>query len=136
MSILPLKPWVNYTRKAILGVGFGWPVAGFIYATLDPQPASLTWALIGIVFMSAMFLPVALITAVVLPSYQLRIIGVPLVLILLFWWKASNAASYQGSLNIPLGMWLWIVTFTAVTLLVPQTTSMIGFIEGLFRRKS
>lgn len=136
MSILPLKPWVNYTRKAVLWVGFGWPVAGFIYEMLDPQPASLTWALIGAVFMSAVFLPVALIAAVVLPSYQLRMIGVPLVLIALFWWKASNSASYQGGLNIPLGMWQWIATFTAVTLLIPQTTSMIGFVEGLFRSKS
>lgn len=136
MSILPLKPWVNYTRKAILWVGFGWPVVGIILGSLNPQPASLTWALFGVVFMSAMFLPVALIAAVVLPSYQLRMIGVPLVLILLFWWKASNAASYQGGLNIPLGMWLWIATFTAVTLLIPQTTSMIGFVERLFRSKS
>lgn len=136
MSILPLKPWVNYTRKVILWVGLGWPVAGIILESLNPQPASLTWAVFGIVFVSVMFLPVALIATVVLPSYQLRIIGVPLVLVLMFWWKASNSASYQGSLHIPLGMWQWIATFTAMTLLIPQTTSMIGFVEGLFRRKS
>lgn len=135
MSILPLKPWVNYTRKAILWVGFGSPVAGLIYESLSPQPASLTWSLIGIIFMSTIFLPVALLAAVVLPSYKLRILGVPVALVLLFWWKASGAAGYKG-FNIPLGMMQWIATFTAVTLLLPQTTSLVRFVEGMFRRES
>lgn len=134
MSILPLKPWVNYTRKAILWIGFGLPVAGLIYESLSPQPASLTWSLIGIMFMSAMFLPVALFCAVVLPSYQLRIFGVPVALVLFFWWKASGAADYKG-FNIPLGMLQWIATFTAITLLLPQTTSLVRFVEEMFRRE-
>lgn len=134
MSVPPLEPWVNYTRKAILWVGFGWPaVSLFLSSSKDSE--SLTWSLIGITFMGMMFMPVALLAGFVLPTYKLRIFGVPLALILAFWWKASQSATYNG-FNLPPPMMLWISTFTAITLLIPQSSSMVAFVARLFRRET
>lgn len=134
MSVLPLEPWVNYTRKAILWVGFGWPAVGFFLGS-SSDSESLTWALIGVTFMSMMFMPVAFVVALFLPTYKLRIFGVPLVLILVFWWKSSQSTTYDG-FNLPPPMMLWISTFTAVTLLIPQLSSVVAFIERLFRKET
>ncbi len=37
MSVLPTAPWVVKTRKVILWVGFGWPVAVFLMAALGQE---------------------------------------------------------------------------------------------------
>lgn len=129
MSIF-VKPWVRNARRTFLWVGFGWLALALLRGLLSFEPASLTWALIGTAFLAMIFLPAAILLAVLLPTYQARMIGVPVGLVLVFWSVSSQSATYQG-FSLPPYMALWIVTFTAVTLLLPQASTVIAF----FRRK-
>ncbi|MES2599834.1 MAG: hypothetical protein V4602_03385 [Pseudomonadota bacterium] len=134
MSVLPLKPWINKTRNAILWVGFGWPVVIYLI-NYSADQRSIDFTIIGAMFLTTIFVPVAFVVALFMPTYQLRIFGVPLALILVFWWVSSQSATYKG-FNLPPPMMLWIVTFTAITLLIPQLSSVVAFVERLFRRNA
>lgn len=133
MSVLPLKPWVNKTRNAILWVGFGWPVAIYLI-NYSADQRSIDFTIIGAMFLITIFVPVASVVALFLPTYQLRIFGVPLALILVFWWVSSQSATYNG-FNLPLPMMLWISTFTAITLIIPQLSTVVAFFERLFKKE-
>lgn len=127
MSIF-VKPWVRNARKAVLVVGFGWLAFVLLSGLFASGPASLIWSMIGAAFMMTMFVPVALLMSVLLPTYQARMIGIPIGMVLLFWQLSSQSADYKG-FTIPPYMALWIVTFTAITLLLPQVTTVMAFFK-------
>lgn len=41
MSVLPPAPWVIQTRKVILWIGFGWPIAVFLMALGEKKSGRL-----------------------------------------------------------------------------------------------
>jgi hypothetical protein len=127
MSVLPLKPWVNKTRKLILWVGFGWPIAGFIITREGPG----IWAAIGITFLATIFVPPAFVVSLLLPTYKWRIIVVPPALIAVYWWISSQSYTYNG-FSIHPYMLLWITTFTAIGLMLPQYSTVEFFFRRLF----
>src|ERR1022692_3386507 len=121
MSILPPAPWVVKTRKVILWVGFGWLVTAFLMA-LGGKEGQGTWALIGVMFLSGIFVPPSLVLSLILPTYKSRIIAVPALLVIFFWWVASQSNTYNGFNGIILDpyKWLWLTTFTAIGLAIPE----------------
>jgi hypothetical protein len=131
MNVLPPAPCVVTTRKVILWVGFGWPVAVFLMA-LGGKEGQGTWALIGVMFLSGIFVPPSLVLSLILPTYMTRIIAVPALLVIVFWWVASQSNSYDGFNGIILDpyKWLWLTTFTAIGLVIPEH-SMLKLWRGL-----
>ena len=121
MSGLPPAPWVVKIRKVILWVGFGWPVAVFLMA-LGGKEGQGTWALIGVMLLSAIFVPPSLVLSLILPTYKSRIIAVPALLVVVFWWVASQSNTYNGFTGITIDPYklLWLITFTAIGLLIPE----------------
>jgi len=105
------------TRKAFLWVGLGWPVAGFFYGSIFGEHSSTTWALIGATFLGMLFLPVALLPLILLPTYKSRIIFVPPLLAITYCMISGGVGGLQYFL-------IWIVTFTAITLVIPQASTM------------
>lgn len=128
MTTAPIEPWVNWTRQAILWIGFGWPIA--IYVANFSHESDGAFAAVGVLFMATLFLPVALVVASLLSTHKLRILLVPPILVAVFWWVSSQSATYDG-FSLPPYMILWITTFTAITLLLPQGAAVTDF----FRRK-
>ena len=131
MSVLPLPRWVVITRKAILWVGFGWPVAAHLM--VPGEKGSNHWAAIGVIFLATIFVPPSLVLSLVLPTYKLRIIAVPTLLIAIYWGFYSTAHDYEGFKIHPF-MVLWITTFTAIGLLIPQHSTVEFFFRRLFAR--
>src|SRR5258707_15129690 len=115
MGILPLAPWVRKTRKAILWVGFGWPIAAYIIA--PGQKGSSIWAAIGVMFLATIFVPPSLVLSLLLPTYKSRIIAMPPLLVAVFW-------AISGQFSIPPFMLLWITTFTAIGLVIPEYSTL------------
>jgi hypothetical protein len=134
MSILPPAPWVVKTRKVILWVGFGWPVAVFLIA-LGEKKGQGVWALIGTMFLSAIFVPPSLVLSLILPTYKSRIIAVPPLLVIVFWWVASQSNTYNGFNEIIVDPYklLWLTTFTAIGLVIPEH-SLLKLWRGLHDR--
>jgi hypothetical protein len=126
---LPLPRWVVKTRKAVLWVGLGWPVAVLLLSDFTAKCATVTWTFIGIAFLATIFGSVAVVLSLILPSYKSRIIVVPPLLIVVFWIVSS------GSL-VPPYMLLWITTFTAIGLLIPQHSTLEYFFRRLFARRA
>jgi hypothetical protein len=126
-SVLPLKPWVIKTRKAFLWVGLGWPVVGFFYAGIFGEHSATTWAMIGVTFMAMLFLPVALLPLILLPTYKSRIIGIPPLLAIAYFMISGGIGGLQYFL-------LWIVIFTAITLVIPQASTMEMRARQMFRK--
>ncbi len=129
MSVLPLPRWVVITRKAILWVGLGWPVAVFLLNDFTSKRATVAWTFIGIAFLATIFGSVAVVLSLILPTYKRRIIIVPPLLVGLYWWVSSTSHDYNG-FSIHPYMLLWITTFTATGLLIPQHST----VEFYFRR--
>jgi hypothetical protein len=129
MSVLPLPRWVIRTRKAILWVGFGWPVTVILLTSLFAKRGGGDWAIIGVLFLATIFAPVTLVVSLILPTYKARIMAVPPLLLALYW-IVSN-----GSRVAPY-MLLWITTFTAIGLLIPQHSTMELFVRRLFARRA
>ena len=127
MSVLPLQPWVNYARKAILWVGFGWPVMAVAASSVFSAPGrpQSDFAIIGLMFMAMFLLPAALVLALILPTHKARILVVPPLSFLFSWWAAKQSANYDG-ISLPLQFVLGIVTFTAITLLLPQLSTIVA----------
>jgi hypothetical protein len=130
MSVLPLDPWVIKTRKVILWVGLGWPVAAFFMAF--GQTGGGIWAAIGATFLATVFVPPSLLFSLMLPTHKIRIVGVPLLLLGVYWWHSSQSYNYTKFSIHPI-MLLWLTTFTAVALLVPQWSSVALFIYRLIK---
>jgi hypothetical protein len=109
--------WANVARVAIIWVGLGWPVLGLAIGL--EKGIELAWVAVGTVFLGLIFGLPALLLGFALPAYKHRIFVVPLVLFAIFWALSSQSATYQG-LTLPPFMFLWIVTFTGISLLPPQ----------------
>jgi hypothetical protein len=129
MSVVPLTSWVNRTRKVMLWVGFGWPPMVILLTGLLAKRGGVDWAIVGILFLTAIFLPLSLVLSLLLPTYKSRIIAVPPVLLALFWIVSSG-------FRIPPYMLLWITTFTAIGLVIPQHSTMELFFRRLFARRA
>jgi hypothetical protein len=127
MSVLPLAPWVNKTRKVILWLGFGWLLAVYLMGLGDKQGGH--WTFIGMLFLTALFLPLSLVLSLILPTYKSRIIAVPPLLLVLFWIVSSGS-------RVPPYMLLWITTFTAIGLVIPQHSTVEYFFRRLFARRA
>src|ERR1039457_2531918 len=121
MSVLPPAPWVVKTRKVILWVGFGWPVAMFLMA-LGGKEGQGTWALIGVMLLSATFLLPSLVLSLILPTYKSRIIAVPALLVIVFLCVGSQSNTYNGFNGIIIDPYklLYLTTFTAIALVSPE----------------
>jgi hypothetical protein len=117
MSNLPIPYWVSVTRKTILLVGSAWPVV--VFAMSLGQGSFDPFALVGALFLGVVFVPPSLILGAVIPTYKSRILMVPPVLLGIYWWLSSTSSSYSG-FGIHPHMLMWITTFTAIGLLVPQ----------------
>jgi hypothetical protein len=113
----------------ILWVGFGWPLAVILLTGLLAKRGGVDWAMIGILFLAAIFLPMSLVLSLLLPTYKSRIIAVPPILLVLFWIVSSG-------FRIPPYMLLWITTFTAIGLVIPQHSTMELFVRRLFARRA
>ncbi|MGM4923197.1 hypothetical protein AB8A31_09855 [Tardiphaga sp. 804_B3_N1_9] len=111
---------VNVARLAIMWVGFGWPVLGLAIGL--EKGIELVWVAIGTVFMGAIFGLPALLLGLALPAYKHRIFIIPISLFAIFWALSRQSATYQG-LTLPPFMFLWIVTFTAISLLPQQRSN-------------
>jgi hypothetical protein len=123
MSVLPLDPWVLKTRKVILWIGFSWPVLVVFLSSLLEKRGGGEWAMIGTLFLVTLFAPLSLVLSLILPTYKSRIIVVPPVCLFVF--------LIVSGFRAPPIMLLWITTFTAIGLLIPQWSSM----RALFRRR-
>lgn len=126
-SVLPLEPWVIKTRKAFLWIGLGLPAAGFFYSAIFDNAEKITWGLIGVTFMSTLFLPFALLPLILLPTYKSRIIFIPPLLAIAYFMISGGIGGLQYFL-------LWIIIFTAITLVIPQSSTMEMRIRQLFRK--
>ena len=127
MSVLPLPRWIVKTRKAILWVGLGWLLAVFLIGLGYERRGH--WVFIGMLFLTVIVLPLSLMLSLILPTYKSRIIVVPPVLLVLFWIVSSG-------LRAPPYMLLWITTFTAIGLLIPQHSTLEFFFRRLFARRT
>jgi hypothetical protein len=80
------------------------------------------WALIGVMFLSAIFIPPSLVLSLILPTYKSRIIAVPALLVIVFWWVASQSNTYNGFNGIIIDPYklLYLITFTAIGLVIPE----------------
>ena len=125
MSVLPLPRWVVKTRRVILWVGLGWLLAVYLIGLGDKRGGH--WVFIGMLFLTAIFLPLSLVLSLILPTFKSRIITVPPILLVLFWIVSSGS-------RVPPYMLLWITTFTAIGLLVPQHSTVESFFRRLVRR--
>ena len=133
MSVLPLAPWVLQARRGILLLGLAWPAVVFI-KSLGAGAENVTWSVIGIAFMSTVFGPPSLVLSLMLPTYKLRIIVVPPLLVLFFWILVGRSSTYSG-FNLPPQMVLWIISFTAITMLIPQFSSIEAFFQRILKRE-
>jgi nitric oxide reductase large subunit len=93
MSVLPLQRWVVITRKAILWVGFGWPVATYFLAPAQQGPSHSHWEVIGFMFLATIFVPPSLVLSLVLPTFKWRIIALPPLLIAIYWGESFATES-------------------------------------------
>jgi hypothetical protein len=125
MSVLPLPRWAVKTRRVILWVGLGWLLAVYLIGLGDKRGGH--WVFIGMLFLTAIFLPLSLVLSLVLPTFKSRIITLPPILLVLFWIVSSGS-------RVPPYMLLWITTFTAIGLLVPQLSTVESFFRRLVRR--
>jgi hypothetical protein len=123
MSVLPLDPWVLKTRKTILWIGFSWPVLVVVLSSLLGKRGGGEWAIIGTLFLATLFAPLSLVLSLILPTYKSRIIVVPPVCLFVL--------LIVSGFRAPPLMLLWITSFTAIGLLIPQWSSMRAF----FRRR-
>jgi hypothetical protein len=121
MSVIPMDPWSNKARIAILLVGFGWPALAVVAPS--NQNAEWVWVAVGSLFLATIFGVPAVLLGLLLPTYKLRMVVIPILLIALFWAVSSQSAYYQG-FALPPYMLLWITTFTAITLVLPQHSSV------------
>jgi hypothetical protein len=126
MSVIPLPRWVVKTRKVILWVGLAWPVVVLLLTDFTAKRATVTWTFIGIAFLATVFGSPALVLSLILPSYRTRIIVVPPLLLVVFW-------IVSGKSLVPPYMLLWITTFTAIGLLIPQHSTLEYFFRRMWR---
>jgi hypothetical protein len=128
MSILPLAPWVAKARKAVLWVGFGWPVAVIFLTGFFAKRGGVDWAINGILILTVMFAPISLVLGLILPTYKSRMVVIPPVLLFVYW-------LVLGGSRIMLYTVLSIVTLTAIALVVPQHSTLEFFFRRLFARR-
>jgi hypothetical protein len=129
MSVLPLAKWVNRARKIILWVGFSWLPTVALLVSIFGKRGDSEGLSIGIFFVTASFLPPALLLSLILPTYKSRIVAVPTVLIVIF---LIISAGIGFSLFNLLLMIPWVATFTAIGLVIPQHST----VEYFFRQAS
>lgn len=86
----------------------------------------MTWTFIGIAFLATVFGSPALVLSLILPSYRTRIIVVPPLLLVVFWIVSGKSLA-------PPYMLLWITTFTAIGLLIPQHSTLEYFFRRILR---
>jgi hypothetical protein len=127
----PIEPWVERSRQCVLYLGFAWPVASALLS-LFSGPDYLVWGLIGVTFMAFMFTPVAVILSIVVPTMKARLFGVPILLFVFINWTSNGS-----NVNYPTGLpsVLWIVTFTAITMLMPEVGSVRRFYSRIFLKR-
>jgi hypothetical protein len=123
MSVLPLPRWVVITRKAILWVGFGWPIAVILLAVFFAKGGGGSWDINGILILTVVFAPISLVLGLTLPTYKTRMVVIPPVLLFAYW-------LVLGGTWIIFYAMLGITTLTAIALVVPQHST----VEFYFRR--
>ena len=129
MSVLPLAKWVIRARKIILWVGFSWLPTVALLISIFGKRGDSEGLSIGIVFVTASFLPPTLLLSLILPTYKSRIVAVPTVLIVIF---LIISAGIGFSLFNLLLMIAWVATFTAIAVVIPQHST----VEYFFRQAS
>lgn len=90
-------------------------------------PSSVTWGLIGATFLGTLFLPVALLSLIFLPTYKKRIIFIPPILTIAYFMISGGIGGLQY-------FYFWIITFTAITLVLPQASTMEMRVRRLLRK--
>jgi hypothetical protein len=129
MSVLPLANWVNRARKIILWVGFSWlPTVALLISIFGKRGDSEGLSIV-IFFVTALFLPPALLLSLILPTYKSRIIAVPPVLIVIFLIISAGIGFSLFNLLLIIPS---VATFTAIGLIIPQHST----VEYLFRQAS
>jgi hypothetical protein len=129
MSVLPLANWVNRARKIILWVGFSWlPTVALLISIFGKRGDSEGLSIV-IFFVTALFLPPALLLSLILPTYKSRIIAVPPVLIVIFLIISAGIGFSLFNLLLIIPS---VATFTAIGLIIPQHST----VEYFFRQAS
>ena len=141
MSLLPLTPWVRTTRKVILWAGLCWPVYAVVSGLASGH--SIIAMMFVATIVAIIVLPIVLAISLLLPTYKLRIFGLPLCFLSIYlllgaefspsifhkiYWLVSGGTSFSPYVL------LWILPLTALGLLFPQMTSMARVLDPLFER--
>jgi hypothetical protein len=134
MTVQPLAPWVRWTRIAVIAIGIGWlPCVYFWYRFIAPDE-SIRLIMIASIFLWATFFLWMLVLSVLLPTHKARLIGMPLVFVVLHL-TAQSPPSLSNETAISL-LWgaLWLTTCVAITLLMPQFTTLAAFMIHVMKR--
>ncbi len=121
------RNWFGKIRAVFIFVGLGWVPLYLSYWT--PGGRDFDFAMIGVMVMLSLFIVPILLCSILMPTYKGRLVAVPLVGIgsyLLLTDGGSSGVQLPGFF----GMILWIFTFTAISLLIPE----IPFMRRLYRR--
>lgn len=128
MTVQLLAPWVSWTRLAIIVIGFGWIPCVYLWHRLIEDSEPIRAGLIFALFLWATFFPWMLLLSVLLPTHKLRILGMPVVFLVLYFTARSPPPFINATPGSVLWFVLWLTTCIAVTLLVPQFTTIAAFV--------
>ncbi|MEH2513226.1 hypothetical protein V1291_004580 [Nitrobacteraceae bacterium AZCC 1564] len=128
MTVQPLVPWVRWTRTGVIGIGLGWVPCLFLWHRFIEHSEVIRAGLIVALFAWSMIFPWLLLLSLLLPTHKLRIVGMPVVF--LVWYLTATSPQPFGNLTPESAPWLalWLTTCVAVTLLVPQFTTIAAFV--------
>lgn len=127
-----IEPWVARARMGVICLGFAWPAAAVLLSVLSGGSDALGRALIGTAVMFAMFVPAAFVFSIVVPTIKARLLAAPLFLALYLPWLSGGSAVNHPS-GLP--MLLWLLTFTAISMLFPQVRTVRRFYARLFLKQ-
>lgn len=128
MTVQQLAPWVRWMRRGIIVVGFGWVSCLFVWHRLIEHRESNRAGLIVALFAWSVIFPWLLLLSVLLPTHKLRIVGMPVVFLVLYFTSTSPPPFGNVTPGSTLWLGLWLTTCIAVTLLVPQLTTIVAFV--------
>lgn len=130
------RNWFTSTRKFVVLLGLGWLPAVLLFQGLGERGfgRDFDFAIIGVMFMFGIFAIPTLLLSVIVPTHKDRLVIVPLLLFAYFDWKFDrNSSAHPPSMVAALQ---WVVTFTAIALVIPEIPLVGRFYRRLLGLKS
>ncbi len=115
-------------RTGVMAVGIAWPVVLVLGAMLFGERDAWVWALAGMGVLVFIFVPAAFVFSLIVPTIKSRILFMPFLLLGYFLSFGQSAFNYPA---VPI-MFLWMVSFTAITLFLPEVRTMRRLYARLF----